>query len=99
MTNIIDCTFNSVWDNESSIISSDAKIDLDTGRIFDIKAIEGVDMDGVEVETLDREYIDFVGINSEFEVKHGDNGDYVVCDLPEIVMTLQNAENMKTIKF
>ncbi len=99
MANIIDCTFNSAWDGESVVISTDAKIDLDTGRIFDIEEVEGVGDDGVEVETLDREYVDFVGVNGEFEVERGDSDDYVVCDLGEIVMALQTAESAKTLKF
>ncbi|SRR5690606_15394043 len=85
MANIRKCYFNSVWDGESVVITTDAKIDLDSGRVFDIEPADGVDDEQAEVETLDREYIDFDGIGAEFEVEAGQDGDYYTVDLQSVL--------------
>lgn len=86
MTNIMDCTFNSAWDGETIVISTNAKIDLDTGRIFDVEKVDEED-----VETLDREFIDFAGIDGEFAVDRSKNADHFAHDLTEILNALSTA--------
>jgi hypothetical protein len=77
---IKNCTFNSVWDGGFTI-STKASVDTETGRVFDIEPTDPFDDDGAEVETLDREYVDFDGIVGEFDVARPEAGaDFHVAD-------------------
>lgn len=86
-----ECTFNTLWDGESTLISTDAKVNLETGCVSDIQVMDGLTEDGSQVETLDREYIDFVGVDGEFAVKDQGDGNYVVVDLPALIEALERA--------
>ena len=58
MTTVQDVTFISVWDGGYEIETS-AKYDPETDLVYDIEVVEGNDDEGDEVETLDKEYIQF----------------------------------------
>ena len=66
----IDCTFNTVWDG-GFVISTSAKFDAETGLVSDIAQVDPVDDDGVEVEVLEREYVEFEGVSEAFDVEPG----------------------------
>ena len=89
MSNIRDCAFTSMWDDETVVITTKAKIDLNTGKVFDIGIAEGLGEKGQEVESLDREFIQFDGIDGQFDIKPFDDVSCAVCDLVEVVAAVE----------
>jgi len=70
--NSLPCTFNSVWDG-GYVISTKASVDIETGSVHDIESVDGVDDDGDEVQTLDRNFIEVNGFDGEFSVDRPDD--------------------------
>lgn len=61
---IKDATFVSVWDDGFEV-ETDCKVNTDTNEVFDI---ETADVDELDLEILDREYIVIDG--NEYDVYH-----------------------------
>ena len=72
---LIEATYYSVWDGDQ-VIAIDCSIDLYTGVV---KANKASDEEPNEVNSLDREYVEFGEM--EFAVECGDDGNYRIVDL------------------
>jgi hypothetical protein len=88
MAMIRKCTFTSVWDDETVVISTKAKIDLNSGKVFNIGPADALGEDGNEVGSLDREFVRLEGIEREFGVKPFDDVSCAIADLAEFKAAL-----------
>jgi hypothetical protein len=83
------CIFTSIWDGEETVISTPAKINLSTGRIFDIGQASSLNKDGVEIESLDRQYIEFDDVPGKFDINDRFADMCHVSNLNEVIAALQ----------
>lgn len=90
MAIVRECTFTSIWDDGAVVVTTAAKIDLSTGRVFDIGKAEKLGVDDNGVENLDREYIRVEGINKEFAIQPYDDASCLIYDLAGL-----ESENMR----
>ncbi len=86
------CTFTSIWDDGAVVVTTAAKIDVGTGRVFDIGKAKKLGEDGNGVENLDREYIRMEGIDAEFSIKPYDHVSCFVCNVAEVRAALMTGE-------
>ena len=89
------CRFTSVWDDEAVIITTDANIDLSTGRVFNIGISERLGEYGEGVGSLDREFIRINGIDKEFPVKPFDEVSCAEIDISELPSEISLAGILK----
>ena len=93
MNTKISCRFNSEWDG-GYVVSTAACLDLETGAISDIEVVEPIDDEGCELESLDRQFVDFLDMEGEFVVAENDDNDYEVPGIEAVYATLDAAERL-----
>lgn len=93
MTKSISCRFNSVWD-DGYLVTTSARVDLETGQVFDVQVAEPYDDEGDELEVLDREYIDFADLDGDFEIEQDDEGDHYLDDTNPVLCALRDADTL-----
>ncbi len=86
MSETIPCRFHSEWDG-GYVVSSDATIDLESGKIVDIGQVDA----DVFVSNLDREYVTLAGSDTEFEVDGISGDEYRVANYDRVRQAIEAA--------
>lgn len=72
---IKDATFVSEWDGGYATFKTDCKVDMDTGRVFDI---EQVDVSGLDLNNLDHECVEIDGYI--YDIDTDDDNNYSIVE-------------------
>jgi hypothetical protein len=90
MEDVIDCNFCSVWNDGAQAVELPAKLDISTGRVFDIDIAAFPAEASKSMHKLDFECVTVSGIDKHFEIDPSSDApnEFVVTDLDDLMASV-----------